>query len=72
LGFNQQEMLVMNKWDYLEEEYEMYSQVEKIQKSMKPTGSLTDNRRIVEPARNAHRKRAQHHEARELKQQFIY
>jgi hypothetical protein len=60
-------MPVMTKWDYLEEEYEMYSQVEKIQKNMKPTGSLTDNLRKVEPNRNGAHKRA-YKMARDLKQ----
>lgn len=59
----------MSKWDYLDEEYEMYSQVEKIQKSMKPTGSLTDNLRQVEPKRNGAHKRA-YAQLRELKQSW--
>lgn len=59
----------MSKWDYLEEEYEMFAQVEKIQKSMKPTGSLTDNLRKVEPNRNGAHKRA-YAQARQLKEQM--
>ncbi len=48
----------MSKWDYLDDEFEDCDRVEKIQKSMKPEGSLTDHRRSVEPNRNGAHKRA--------------
>ena len=47
----------MSKWEYLEEEYEEYQNWEPIRKDNSPTGSLTDNLRLVEPNRNGAHKR---------------
>lgn len=47
----------MNKWDYLDEEFEMLQKVEKIRRSTSPEGSLTDHLRYVEPLRNGAHKR---------------
>lgn len=49
---------MMSKWDYLDEEYEQFERVEKIQKNMSPEGSLTDNLRLIQPNRNGAHKRA--------------
>lgn len=51
-----------NEWDYLDDEYENFSRFEKIQCSMSPEGSLTDNRRFVTPNRNGAHKRARQSE----------
>lgn len=47
----------MNKWDYLDEEYEDYQSWEPMRKNMSMAGSLTDNLRLVEPNRNGAQKR---------------
>lgn len=57
----------MTKWDYLDEEYEQFDRVEKIQKSTKPEGSLTDHLRYAEPNRNGAHKRARQ-AARKMKE----
>lgn len=51
----------MNKWDYLDEEYEMEPFVEKIRKNMDPEGSLTDNLRYLKPKRDGAWKRYRKH-----------
>lgn len=55
----------MNKWDYLDEEYEEYQSWEPIRKNMDPMGSLTDNLRMVKSQRDGAIKRA-----RQLKEQL--
>ncbi len=57
----------MSKWDYLDEEYETYQRVEKIQKSMTPTGSVTEHLKFVEPRRNNAQKRLMYAQQRALK-----
>lgn len=47
----------MNKWDYLDEEYEEYQSWEPIRKNGDAVGGLTDNVRFVEPNRNGAHKR---------------
>ena len=47
-----------NKYEYLDDMYEDYPAIEKIQKNMDPEGSLTDHRRVVEPQRNRTAKKA--------------
>ena len=51
-------MTTMSKWDYLDDDYEQYDTWEPIRKDASPTGSLTDNLRLVEPKRNGAHKRA--------------
>jgi hypothetical protein len=60
-------MQIMSKWDYLDEEYEGYQSWEPIRKDNSPTGSLTDNLRIVEPNKNGAWKRHRNYQ-REMKQ----
>jgi len=43
--------------EYYEDEYGTLPTREKVQKSMKPVGSLTDNRRKVKPNRDGAHKR---------------
>ena len=57
----------MSKWDYLDEEYEGYQSWEPIRKDNSPTGSLTDNLRIVEPNKNGAWKRYRNYQ-RSLKE----
>lgn len=57
----------MNKWDYLDEEYEEYQSWEPIRKNGSAVGSLTDNVRFVEPNRNGAHKRVRKLQ-RELKE----
>lgn len=47
----------MNKWDYLDEEYEEFLNFEPIRKNGENVGSLTDNLREVLPKRNGAHKR---------------
>lgn len=46
-------------YDYLDDLYEGYATRERVSRPMSPTGSLTDNRRMVTPNRNGARKRAE-------------
>jgi hypothetical protein len=48
----------MIDYDMLDEEYEGYAPRERVQRSMTPTGSLTDNLRLITPNRNGAHKRA--------------
>lgn len=47
----------MNKWDYLDEEYEDLQKVEKIRRGGSFEGNLTDHLRFMEPLRNGAHKR---------------
>jgi len=47
----------MNKWDYLDEEYEEFQKWEPIRKNGEAVGGLTDHLRYVEPNRNGAHKR---------------
>ena len=47
----------MNKWDYLDEEYEDLQPWEPIRKNGDAVGGLTDHIRYVEPNRNGAHKR---------------
>lgn len=48
----------MNKWEYLDEEYEDFQPWEPMRKNTSTVGSLTDNLRFVEPNRNGAQKRS--------------
>lgn len=48
----------MNKWEYLDEEYEDFQPWEPMRKNGSNVGSLTDNLRFVEPNRNGAQKRS--------------
>lgn len=47
----------MNKYEYLDDEYESLPKMVKIQTSTKPVGSLTDNLRKIKPNRDGAHKR---------------
>jgi hypothetical protein len=49
----------MINYDDLDEMYDTMPKYEKVQRSMEPVGSLTDNRRKVKPNRDGAHKRLQ-------------
>lgn len=61
----------MNKWEYLDADYEEYQSWEPIRKDNSPMGSLTDNLRYVEPNKNGAHKREREYQ-RKFKGSYLF